>query len=219
MRLLPPRSAAERRRAARAAWHARDGEACNKLGDKFHDGTSYLAVDRQRALRWFARAAQLGHATAESWRSRLEQEQRETVIYAAATSDEAHAAALYEPGASAHNNASDAVALGDLHCFGEGVPRDAARAAELYERAARQGHGMVALKFGAGLQVGSPPPRDAEQARHSGELDARNAATLLLDALRRDDDELARLLAGSGDQGRARVTDLLKAYVPNRRVE
>lgn len=150
-----------------AVFQSGDKEEIFRVGFDYWNGIG-LQADRIEAVRWFARAARLGHAEARSH-----------LIAAAETGHPAHQnnlGLLYEEEgafqeafawyrrAAEKGDAQAQTNLGRLYFRGAGVERDYAAAAQWFGRAAEQGGAAARYYLGLAAEKGLGRERDLQQA-------------------------------------------------------
>jgi TPR repeat protein len=122
------------------------------LGQAFAD-PARAERDRERAGFWLGRAASLGHVEAGR---RLDE-----LVARGELDSSAALAPLLGPLIDGNSEGPEGqAALAQAHREGRGVPRDLILAADLYERAATEGHADAALQLGQMLLAGEGRPRD-----------------------------------------------------------
>jgi len=109
--------------AAAVAWAETPDEYMNKAEQAFN------RADIVSAMSWYRKAAEMGHAPAQS-----------RLAYMLDNSEENEAAAKWYQLAVEQQFADAEFGLAQMYARGEGVERDSDRALELFTRAANQGH-------------------------------------------------------------------------------
>jgi TPR repeat protein len=138
-----------------------------QIGRNLWDGFG-IQADRAEAIRWFVRAATLGHIEA-----------RKAIVAAAKTDhpaaqsnlgvlyekegDLAQAVSWYRMAADKGDSHAQSN-LGNLYRTGQGVARDFAKAAQLFNRAAGKGNSVAMSHLGAMVENGQGSARDPHKA-------------------------------------------------------
>jgi TPR repeat protein len=135
----------------------RDADVHFKMGNKYISGRE-LPQDYAEAAKWYRKAAEQGHAMAQSQLG---------LMFASGQGvpqDFAEAARWCRPAAEA-GVAEAQWQLGDMHIKGQGVPQDYTKAAEWCRKAAEQGNPNAQMLLGALYHNGQGVPRDYVQAQ------------------------------------------------------
>jgi TPR repeat protein len=141
------------------AANAGSAEGAHRLGLLYAQGADGIPRDDARALELFEKAAAAGHVRAEINAGML-------YFYGRGTAKDLVKARAWLEKAAASNDAYALYALGRVMEETQGAAlADPVRAADLYKRAAQQGHTFAALRYGLALAEGNGVRKDLVAAQ------------------------------------------------------
>ena len=182
------------------------------LGFKYYQGSG-CARDFSKAMRWYRKAAEQGHAEAQ-------EKLAETLDRGKEVSRNLEEAAVWYRKAAEQGRAKAQARLAAMLDRGEGIPRDPEAAAALYCKAARQRDETAQHRLAEMLDKGEGVPRNREKAENLyRSLAGRGnpAAKAWIDAF---DAEEAEKLRKAAKQGNAMAQfALAEAYEEGRGVQ
>ena len=187
------------------------GEAEYKRGVAYLQGEG-VPKNEEEAVKWFAKAAELGNARAQFRLGRLYQTGTGVV------KDEKEAAVWYAKAAE-QGNVNAQFNLGFCYEWGEGVAKDEEEAVKWYAKAAEQGDAMTMTNLGVCYEKGKGVGKDeekavkwytkaAEQGDAAGQINL-GLCYLLGKGVTKDEKEAVKWFAKSAKQGQAQAQSSL----------
>jgi TPR repeat protein len=185
-----------------------DAQSQFRLADSFVFGNLGLAKDEAEAVKWFRRAADQGHVSAQfdlglmyATGRGVAKDDSEAVKWYRKAADQGHASAQYS--------------LGLAYDTGEGVAKDEAEAVKWFRKAADQRHVSAQLKLGVMYATGRGVAKDDSQAvkwyRKAADQGVASAQFLLGlmyadgKGVAKDDSQAVKWYRKAADQGVARA--------------